>query len=74
LNVGTANLLVHNGLEASKGGGWMYIREYNDVDKVTGNVKIKHKLVMSVRTEKGPRQRVVMPLGTLTVERIDWKR
>ena len=52
----------------------MYIREYNDVDKVTGNVKIKHKLVMSVRTEKGPRQRVVMPLGTLTVERIDWKR
>ena len=52
----------------------MYIREYKDVDKVTGNVKIKHKLVMSVRTEKGPRQRVVMPLGTLAVERIDWKR
>ena len=35
---------------------------------------IKHKLVTSVRTEKGPRQRIVMPLGTLTVPRIDWKR
>ena len=52
----------------------MYIREYKDVDKATGNVKIKHKLVTSVRTDKGPRQKIVMPLGTLTVPRIDWKR
>jgi len=52
----------------------MYIREYKDVNKKTGTVKIKHKLVASVRTDKGPRQRVIMPLGTLTVARIDWKR
>jgi len=52
----------------------MYIREYKEVDKETGKVKIKHKLVASVRTDKGPRQKVVMPLGTLKVDRIDWKR
>jgi len=52
----------------------MYIREYKDVDKETGKVKIKHKLVTSVRTEKGPRQRIVMPLGTLEIDRLDWKR
>jgi transposase len=52
----------------------VYIREYKDIDKETGNVKIKHKLVTSVRTDKGPRQRIVMPLGTLAVPRIDWKR
>jgi transposase len=52
----------------------MYIREYKEIDKETGKVKIKHKLVASVRTDKGPRQKVIMPLGTLTVPRIDWKR
>lgn len=52
----------------------MYIREYKDVDKESGKTKIKHKLVASVRTDKGPRQKVIMPLGTLEVPRIDWKR
>jgi len=52
----------------------MYIREYKIKNKDTGEIYVEHKLVMSVRTEKGPRQRVVMPLGTLTVPRIDWKR
>ena len=52
----------------------MYIREYKDIDKETGSVKIRHKLVASVRTNKGPRQKVIMPLGTLNVPRIDWKR
>jgi transposase len=52
----------------------MYIREYKEMDKETGKTKIKHKLVASVRTDKGPRQKVIMPLGTLTVPRIDWKR
>ena len=52
----------------------MYIREYKQTNKKTGEVYVKHKLVESVRTEKGPRQKVVMPLGTLTVPRIDWKR
>ena len=52
----------------------MYIREYKQTNKKTGEVYVKHKLVTSVRTEKGPRQRVVMPLGTLTIPRLDWKR
>jgi len=52
----------------------MFIREYKQTNKNTGEVYIKHKLVASVRTDKGPRQRVVMPLGTLTTPRIDWKR
>ena len=52
----------------------MFIREYKQVNNKTGEVYIKHKLVESVRTEKGPRQKVIMPLGTLTVPRIDWKR
>lgn len=52
----------------------MFIREYKQINKKTGEIYIKHKLVTSVRTERGPRQRVVMPLGTLTVPRIDWKR
>ena len=52
----------------------MFIREYKQVNKKTGEVYIKHKLVTSVRTESGPRQRIVMPLGSLTVPRIDWPR
>jgi transposase len=52
----------------------MFIREYKQTNTKTGEVYIKHKLVTSVRTEKGPRQRVIMPLGTLTIPRIDWKR
>jgi transposase len=52
----------------------MFIREYKQKNAKTGEVYTKHKLVTSVRTNKGPRQRVVMPLGTLAVPRIDWKR
>jgi transposase len=52
----------------------MFIREYKQTNKKTGEVYVKHKLVASVRTEKGPRQKVIMPLGTLTIPRIDWKR
>ena len=57
-----------------EGGADMFIREYKQTNKKSGEVYTKHKLVTSVRTEKGPRQKVVMPLGTLTVPRIDWKR
>jgi transposase len=52
----------------------MFIREYKQTNKKSGEVYVKHKLVTSVRTENGPRQRIVMPLGTLTIPRIDWKR
>jgi len=52
----------------------VFIREYKQTNKKTGEIYIKHKLVASIRTDKGPRQKVIMALGTLTVPRIDWKR
>ena len=52
----------------------MYIRAYKQKNKKTGEIYTKHKLVASIRTDKGPRQKVIMPLGTLTIPRIDWKR
>jgi transposase len=52
----------------------MFIREYRIKNKKSGEIYVEHKLVASVRTENGPRQRIIMPLGTLAVPRIDWKR
>ncbi len=46
----------------------MYIRESKTRNKKTGKVYLKHSLVESVRTDRGPRQRVVLTLGQLTVE------
>jgi len=43
----------------------MFIRKYKTVNKKTGAVYIKHQLVESYRTEKGPRQRIVMNLGNI---------
>ncbi|OVE82524.1 hypothetical protein BVY04_00695, partial [bacterium M21] len=51
----------------------MYIRESKTRNKKTGKVYVKHALVESVRTERGPRQRVALTLGQLTVEREYWK-
>jgi hypothetical protein len=59
---------------AVTGGEHMYIRESKTTNKKTGEVYVKHQLVASVRTEKGPRNKVIMSLGTLAVPRIDWKR
>lgn len=39
-----------------------------------GNIYIKHKLIESVRTENGPRQRIVMGLGTLKIPKNKWKQ
>lgn len=52
----------------------MFIRESKTKNKKTGKVYIKHSLVESVRTERGPRQRVVMTLGRLSVDREHWKK
>ena len=51
----------------------MYIRESKTRNKKTGKIYIKHTLVESVRTERGPRQRHVMTLGQLTLDRSLWK-
>jgi len=51
----------------------MYIRESKTTNKKTGKVYIKHTLVESIRTAKGPRQKLVMTLGRLTLDRSLWK-
>ena len=51
----------------------MFIRESKTKNKKTGTVYIKHSLVESVRTERGPRQRLVMTLGKLELDRHQWK-
>lgn len=52
---------------------YMFIRESKTKNKKTGKVYVKHTLIESVRTEKGPRQRLVLTLGTLTLDRKHWK-
>ena len=52
----------------------MFIREYKTHNKKTNEMYVNHKLVESVRTEKGPRQRVIMCLGQLTLPRSEWKK
>jgi transposase len=51
----------------------MFIRESKTTNKKTGTIYVKHTLVESVRTEKGPRQRLVMTLGRLNLDRSLWK-
>ena len=51
-----------------------FIREYKTRNKKNGETYIKHRLVESVWTEKGPRQRVIMNLGQLTLARSEWKK
>ena len=50
----------------------MFIRETRTTNKKTGNVYIKHSLVESIRSPKGPRQRTVMQLGRLDLPREQW--
>jgi len=50
----------------------MYIRENKTENRKTGKVYVKHTLVESRRTPKGPRQRTVMQLGHLSVPRKHW--
>lgn len=52
----------------------MFIRETITKNKVTNKSYKKHVLVESYRTENGPRQRVVMQLGTLTLPKSEWKK
>ena len=52
----------------------MFIRQYKTKNKKTGKIYIKHQLVQSYRTGSGPRQRVVMNLGKLNLDRSEWRR
>jgi hypothetical protein len=52
----------------------MHIKEYRTRNKKTKKVYIKHQLVESYRTRKGPRHRVVMNLGKLKIPRSEWRK
>jgi len=52
----------------------MYIRQYVKVNKKTGTEYYSHRLVEGIRTEKGPRQRIVMHLGKLDLPKSEWKK
>jgi transposase len=51
----------------------MFIREIKKQNRASDQVYIYHRLMESVRTPKGPRQRIVLNLGTLELPREDWK-
>ncbi len=52
----------------------MFIREVIKKTSSTGKTYVCHQLVESVRTAKGVRQRLVLSLGHLTLEKSQWPR
>jgi len=52
----------------------MHIATIKTKNRKTGKVYINHKLVQTVRTEKGPRNRIVMFLGKLDLSKDDLKK
>ena len=50
----------------------MFIRAVSTRDHKTGSVYTTHHLVESIRTDRGPRQRVIMFLGSLDLPRGQW--
>lgn len=52
----------------------MFIRVNKTRNKKTNTVYETHRLIESYRTEKGPRQRVLINLGKLTIPKSDWKK
>ena len=51
----------------------MFIREIKKQNLNSDKVFIYHRLIESIRTPKGPRQKVVMNLGTLDLAKDKWK-
>jgi transposase len=51
----------------------MFIRAKEKKNKGSKKIYYTHKLVESVRTEHGPRQRTLLNLGTLDLEQKQWK-
>ena len=51
----------------------MYIREIQKKNTSSSKVFISHRLIESVRTPRGPRQRVVINLGQLDLPKEEWK-
>ena len=51
----------------------MFIREIKKKNPRSPKVFISHRLIESVRTPRGPRQRVVINLGQLDISKENWK-
>jgi len=51
----------------------MYIKEISKQNKKDGKTYLSHRLVESYRTKNGPRQRIVLQLGTLDIPSEKWK-
>ena len=51
----------------------MYIRAKEKRNKNSNKIYYTHRLVESVRTEQGPRQKTILNLGTLDLEQKHWK-
>jgi transposase len=52
----------------------MFIRESFTTNKKTKTKYVTHRLIESYRTPNGPRQRVVMNLGTLSLPKSEWPK
>lgn len=52
----------------------MFIREYVTFNKKTNTRYVTHRLVEAIQTEKGPRQRIIMHLGTLALPKSEWRK
>lgn len=51
----------------------MFIREIRKQNQGSDQTYVYHRLMESIRTPRGPRQRIVLNLGTLDLPRGDWK-
>lgn len=51
----------------------MFIKAVKKKNKGSDKEYIQHRLVESYRTEKGPRQRLILNLGSLDLPKKDWK-
>ena len=51
----------------------MFIRAVTSRDRTTGTVYTSHQLVESYRSERGPRQRIVLYLGALGLPKAQWR-
>ena len=52
----------------------MFIKANKTKNKKNGKEYITHRLIESYRTENGPRQRVIMHLGELTLPKSEWRK
>ncbi|HYH04208.1 MAG TPA: hypothetical protein VEC37_14045 [Bacillota bacterium] len=51
----------------------MYIREYITTNRKTKTKYVTHRLVESFQSPKGPRQWIVLHLGTLEIPKTQWR-